>query len=90
MTFGERLKTLREQAGMSQAGVWEAAGLPRKTFLNYEQGVVSERIPFTAVLAISKAIGVDCSAFADCEMTPTEDEVPAADTAKEKVMGKRK
>ena len=68
MTFGERLRELRERAGLTQAAVWEASGMPRKTYLNYEQGLVAERVPFTAVVALAEALGVDCTAFADCEM----------------------
>ena len=72
MTFGERLKELRERAGLTQAAVWEASGLPRKTFLNYEQGLVTA-VPYTAVVALAKALGVDCTAFADCDMAAKGD-----------------
>ena len=73
MTFGERLKVLREAAGLTQAAVWEASGLPRSTYLKYEQGHVAERVPFTAVVALAKALGVDCTAFADCDMAAKGD-----------------
>ena len=94
MTFGERLKELRERAGMTQAAAWQASGLPRKTYLNYEQGLVSERVPFAAVVALSQALGVDCTAFADCEMVARPDaepEPPApAEAPRPPAKGKRK
>ena len=88
MTFGERLRELREQAGLTQAAVWQASAMPRSTYLKYEQGLVSERVPFTAVVALAKALGVDCTAFADCEMVARE--AAEADTPPPAARGKAK
>ena len=78
MTFGERLKELRTAAGMTQSAVWVAAGMPRGTYLKYEQSLVAERVPFSAVVALSKALGTDCTAFADCDMSqPAPPAAPA-------------
>ena len=80
MTFGERLKELREAAGLTQAAMWDATGLPRKTYLNYEQSRVVA-VPYPAVVALAKALGVDCTAFAACDYSPIA-EVPTAKPAK--------
>ena len=65
MTFGGRLKELRTAAGLTQEAVWTSAGIARRSYLNYEQGHVTA-VPFPAVVAIAKALGVECTAFAGC------------------------
>lgn len=85
MTFGERIKELRIKAGKTQEEVYGAAGMARSTYLKYEQGVVAERVPFSAVIAISQALNTDCTAFADCDLAPA-----VAPPAPERARGKRK
>ncbi len=65
MTFGEKLRELREAKGMTREGLAEASGVPFGTIHGYEIG---RRAPaFASTLALAKALGVDCTAFADCE-----------------------
>jgi transcriptional regulator with XRE-family HTH domain len=62
--FGERLRELREKAGMTQEGLARAANMPVGNVRNYEQGV---REPLWAGLfRLAAALGVSCEAFADC------------------------
>lgn len=73
MTFAERLKEVRERVGQTQTQLAEGSGLSLGTIRNYEQ---DKREPhWTAVIKISRALGVDCNVFADC--------VPATDGAVE-------
>src|SRR5262245_25483855 len=66
-TFAARLKELREAAQWSQKQLAEAAGVSQKAVSNWEQG---EREPgWLAVLALARALGVDCRAF---EQEPAE------------------
>jgi transcriptional regulator with XRE-family HTH domain len=72
MTFGERLRQLRDRAGMTQAGLAEASGLPLGSLRNYEQG---QREPYwSVVFKLADALGVPVEAFRDC----LPDEKPAA------------
>jgi transcriptional regulator with XRE-family HTH domain len=65
MKFKEKLKSLREKAGLSQSGLAEKAGLPIGNIKNYEQGIRMPLLP--AVVRLVQALGTDCTAFADCE-----------------------
>jgi transcriptional regulator with XRE-family HTH domain len=63
-TFAERLRELRTQAGMTQIGLAEAAGLPLGSVRNYEQGI---REPYWAVVfKLAAALGIGADAFAVC------------------------
>jgi transcriptional regulator with XRE-family HTH domain len=69
-TFGERLKELREAAGLTQPELAERAGLNRFGIAKLEQGV---REPtWATVQALAKALGVRCSAFEAVAEAPTE------------------
>jgi transcriptional regulator with XRE-family HTH domain len=59
--FGDRLKDLRERAGVTQRELAARAGLGQKTISNWEQGI-SEPV-WSNVLALAKALGLDCRAF---------------------------
>jgi transcriptional regulator with XRE-family HTH domain len=87
MKFREKLAELRQQSGMSQPTFAEKIKMPLPTYRQYEQGQRT-RIPFSAVVAIAKALGVDCRAFAECSDIVTADE--AEEPAPAKPMGKRK
>jgi transcriptional regulator with XRE-family HTH domain len=64
MTFGERLRELRQAAGLSQPQLADAAGVPVGSIRNYEQG---QREPYWfVVFKLAKALGVSCEAFAAC------------------------
>ncbi|MHB1424601.1 MAG: helix-turn-helix domain-containing protein [Gemmataceae bacterium] len=64
MTFAERLRELREQAGLTQARLAETSGLPLGSIRNYEQG---QREPYwQVVFKLADALGVSVEAFKDC------------------------
>jgi transcriptional regulator with XRE-family HTH domain len=64
MTFANRLRELREKAGLTQMQLADASGLPLGSIRNYEQG---QREPYwQVVFKLADALGVDCSAFKDC------------------------
>jgi transcriptional regulator with XRE-family HTH domain len=77
MTFRDELKRLREKAGLTQESLAQRAGTSVGNVRNYEQGI---RIPsFPGVIKLAKALGVDCTAFAECEDVQAE---PPADGSK--------
>jgi transcriptional regulator with XRE-family HTH domain len=60
-SFGERLKRLREGAGLSQRELAEKAGMHQFGVAKLEQGL---REPsWATVQALAAALGVDCLAF---------------------------
>ena len=66
--FGARLRELREAAGLSRKDLAERAGMKSEGGIrNLEQGVNGPT--WETVLALAKALGVDCTAFAE---EPTE------------------
>jgi len=70
MTFAEKLKELRAQAGLTQIQLAEASGSSLGAVRDYEQG---NRIPLLpAATKLARALGVDCTAFADCEDVDAE------------------
>jgi transcriptional regulator with XRE-family HTH domain len=61
MGFKETVRRLRQEAGLSQAALAAKAGVPIRSIQNYEQG---HRVPkATALLAISRAVGVSLDAL---------------------------
>jgi transcriptional regulator with XRE-family HTH domain len=65
MTFAEKLKELREAAGLSEAKLAEKSGL---TFASVHGYGLGRRTPsFPAVLKIALALGMTCEAFAECD-----------------------
>jgi transcriptional regulator with XRE-family HTH domain len=66
--FGERLKVLRAERGLSQAQLAERAGLHKLGVAKLEQG---HREPaWGTVVALAKALGVSCAAFEGVTATP--------------------
>jgi transcriptional regulator with XRE-family HTH domain len=61
MTFGERLKELRREAGLSQDKLARACGLCTSTITKLEQASVDPA--WSTVRRIAKVLGVSCSAF---------------------------
>lgn len=60
-TFGQRLKLLRDESGLTQVELADAAGLTSTAIARYERG---ERQPaWPAVLALAAALDVDVGAF---------------------------
>src|SRR5205814_1693354 len=71
MRYGERLKQLREGAGLTQEQLAERSGVNLWTLRGYEQG---RREPnWKAALSLAAALGVAAEAFADCEEGASED-----------------
>ena len=65
MRFAERLRALREKAGLSEAKLAQASGVSFGAVHNYGLGI---RHPsFSAVVKLARALGTTCQAFADCE-----------------------
>jgi transcriptional regulator with XRE-family HTH domain len=74
MTFADRLRQLREERGMTQAGLAAASGLPLGSIRNYEQG---QREPYWAVVfKLAAALGVSCDKFRDCVPEALATELP--------------
>ncbi len=83
MRFADRLKELREEAGLSQPQLAEASGLPVGSIRQYEQG---RREPYwQVVFKLATALGVSCEAFKDC----IGDDRAETPPAKKKGKGKR-
>lgn len=65
LTFGMKLKQLREAKGLSQDKLGEVSGVNVRAIRTYEQ---EQRVPSAEYLfMLSEALGVDCSAFKGCE-----------------------
>lgn len=81
MQFREKLTELRQAAGLTQDALAAKSGVPLPTVRKYEQGQ-RLRVPFSAVIALAKALNVDCLAFAACTdmigEPPAEEVKPAA------------
>jgi transcriptional regulator with XRE-family HTH domain len=73
-TFGETLKRLREEAGLTQPTLAEKAGMNRFGIAKIEQGV---REPaWSTVVALCKALNVSCQTFMEQVETPAKEEKP--------------
>lgn len=65
MTFSEKLRELRQTAGLSEADLAARSGVSFGAVHNYGLGY---RAPtFAAVVRLARALGVTCEAFAECE-----------------------
>ena len=53
---GERLATLRKAAGLSQAELAKAIGIPQRTLSQYER--IAETFPAALVVPLARALGV--------------------------------
>jgi transcriptional regulator with XRE-family HTH domain len=65
MRFANKLRELRDRAGLSETRLAEASGIPFGTLHNYCLG--RRRLPFAAVVKLARVLGVTCEAFAECE-----------------------
>jgi transcriptional regulator with XRE-family HTH domain len=71
MTFGEKLRELREAKGWSQKELAEHSGQPQQSIANWEQGI---RAPlFGAVQRLCAALAVPCTIFDGCEFGEADD-----------------
>lgn len=70
MTFAEKLRKLRADAGLTQEALAEASGIPIWTVRNYEQG---RREPnWKAAIQLARGLGVAVEMFAACESREEE------------------
>jgi putative transcriptional regulator len=80
--FAARLRQLRQQAGMTQAELAEAAGVHSQSIIKLESGEYEPK--WQTVRALAKALGVSVLAF-DVDDPPSRerpaDEPPAAPRA---------
>jgi transcriptional regulator with XRE-family HTH domain len=75
MTFADRLKELRRQAGLSQAQLAQKSGLSVDAIRDYEYG---RREPsLKNGFRLAQALGTDCRAFA-AAMEPDPPPAPAS------------
>src|SRR4051794_8758425 len=65
--FGPRLRQLREAASLTQAELAERTGCHKQTITKLEAETQEPAWPL--VLALTKALGVDCTAFSSIEET---------------------
>jgi transcriptional regulator with XRE-family HTH domain len=65
MKFAEKLRMLRDQAGLSEAKLAKASGVTLASV--HEYGLGRRKPSFEAVVKLARALGVTCEAFADCE-----------------------
>lgn len=70
MTFADKLKELRRNAGLTQDQLAERAGMPVWTLRNLEQG---RRFPsWGNVVKVARAFGVNSAFFDDCDEVSPE------------------
>jgi len=87
MTFGEKLKQLRAQSGLSQEGLARKADMSVSAVRQYEQGL---REPYWyGVFQLSAALGVSSEVFRDCVGSAPEDRPAATEPAKKSKKGKK-
>lgn len=65
MKFAEKLRELRDRAGLSEAKLAKASGVSFAAI--HEYGLSRRKPSFEAVVKIARALGVTCEAFAECE-----------------------
>jgi transcriptional regulator with XRE-family HTH domain len=63
MSFGARLRELRERAGLSQGGLAEAAGMSQAGISDLEQERGGRKPTWETVQKLATALGVSCEAF---------------------------
>jgi transcriptional regulator with XRE-family HTH domain len=65
MRFKDKLRKLRQTAGVTQDELAGRAGLPVGTVRNYEQGIRNP--PWVNVVRLASALGLSCEAFTECD-----------------------
>ena len=71
MTFAEKLRLLRDKAGLSEAKLAKAAGLPFATVHNY--GLGRRKPSLAAGVKLAAALGKDSRIWDDCDDLQQED-----------------
>jgi transcriptional regulator with XRE-family HTH domain len=87
MTFAEKLKQLREKAGLTQAALARASGRSLGAVRDYEQG--NREPTLKAAVKLSEALGVSVEVFAGC-VGNDEDGLPPRGVAKKEAAGTAK
>lgn len=82
MTFGAKLRELREAASMTREALAEASGVPFGSIHGYEIGRRSPSL--TAAVKLAGALGVSVDTFAACEDVAVEKPAPKAAAKKPK------
>lgn len=85
MTFGQRLRQLREAAGLTQEALARAANLALSTIAKMETRAIDPE--WSTVQRLSRALGVSCAAF---EQAASPAPKAGGKTAKPKRKAKRK
>jgi transcriptional regulator with XRE-family HTH domain len=70
MSFGGHLRRLREEAGLSRAGLGRRAGVPAARLRNWEN---DRGFPGPALLRLAGALGVPVERLAEGVEDPAED-----------------
>lgn len=91
--FGEALRRVRAEKGVTQREMGERAGIHPNTVARLERGEVEPS--WQVVIAVSKALGVDCTAFSvpannDPHSPPPAAEKPGPDKKAKAVRGRKK
>jgi transcriptional regulator with XRE-family HTH domain len=63
--FSEKLRELKDKAGLSEAKLAELSGVTRATIHDY--GLGRRKPSFAAVVKLARALNVTCEAFAECD-----------------------
>ena len=85
MNFAEKLRELRDRAGLSEAKLAELSGVSFGAVHNYGLGLRTPTFP--AVVKLARALGVTCQVFADCEDIATPAKPPARSAKPRKPSG---
>lgn len=75
MTFGERLRDLRKEKGLSQTELAGVMGVTQGAVGHWENDLYCPQ--FKDVQKLCKALGVKCTAFDGCEFPAKPEEKPA-------------
>ena len=70
MKFKDKLKELRETAGLTQQELADNAGMTLHSIRNHEQGQRNPSWP--AVVQLARALGVPTDEFASCDLDDEE------------------
>jgi transcriptional regulator with XRE-family HTH domain len=83
--FNERLRYLREAAGLTQEGLARAAGLSVSTIAKLERGGMDPS--WSTVLRLTEALAINVLAFTESKSPPR---APATDPAAAKRPGRKR
>jgi transcriptional regulator with XRE-family HTH domain len=87
MTYAEKLRELRDAAGLSEAKLASASGVSFASI--HEYGMGRRKPSFAAAVKIARALGVSCEAFVDCEDVVGDEPAPKAGRPRKTVPAKK-